>query len=292
MVLGYSTNAFVKYTLVESIEKIAGLGFKGVEIMCDQPHLYPPDFDDQALAQVKTTLAKFQLRVTNLNSFTLFAVGDTYLPSWIEPEADRRQIRIDHTLACLGLAKSLGCQNISIPPGGPLPGDMNRKEALKLFYQGLDQVIPTAETANVKLLVEPEPDLLLERTSEFKPFIEAIRSPMVGLNFDIGHFFCAGENPTVAFETLFPWIGHVHIEDIAPTRQHNHLIAGEGAIDFVDVFRMMQKLDYQGDISLELYPYVDRPEAAGQASLDFLRPILHETGYPVDTLLKAASDPI
>ncbi|MEA3230993.1 MAG: sugar phosphate isomerase/epimerase family protein [Thermodesulfobacteriota bacterium] len=286
MIFGYSTNAFVKHTLIEAIEKISRLGFKGVEIMCDRPHLYPPDFDDPALDQVKTALNTYRLKITNLNSFTLFAVGDTYLPSWIEPEAERRQIRIDHTLACLKLARTLGCGNISIPPGGPLPENMSREEALSLFYQGLERVIPTAEALEVKLLVEPEPDLLLERTSEFKPFIEEIRSPMVGLNFDIGHFYCAGENPAVAFEMLFPWIGHVHIEDIAPTRRHNHLIAGEGAIDFVEIFQTMEKLGYQGDISLELYPYVDQPEAAGRESLDYLMPILHHTGFAVDVLLK------
>ncbi len=42
MVLGYSTNAYVKHTLAASLERIADLGFKGVEIMCDRPHLYPP----------------------------------------------------------------------------------------------------------------------------------------------------------------------------------------------------------------------------------------------------------
>ena len=287
MIFGYSTNAFVKYTLIEAIEKISRLGFKGVELMCDRPHLYPPDFDDPALDQVKTALNTYRLKITNLNSFTLFAVGDTYLPSWIEPEAERRQIRIDHTLACLKLARTLGCGNISIPPGGPLPENMSREEALSLFYQGLDRVIPTAEALEVKLLVEPEPDLLVERTTEFKPFIEEIRSPMVGLNFDIGHFYCAGENPAAAFEILFPWIGHVHIEDIAATRRHNHLIAGEGAIDFVEIFQTMEKLGYQGDISLELYPYVDRPEAAGRESLAYLTPILHHTGFTVDALLKA-----
>jgi len=288
MILGYSTNAFVKYTLVESIEKIALLGFRGVEIMCDRPHLYPPDFNDHAIDQVKTALNKYRLKVTNLNSFTLFAVGDTYLPSWIEPETERREIRIEHTLACLKLAQTLGCGNISIPPGGPLPKNMTREEALSLFYQGLERVIPTAEALEVKLLVEPEPDLLLERATEFKPFIEEIRSPIVGLNFDIGHFFCAGENPAAAFETLFPWIGHVHIEDIASTRRHNHLIAGEGAIDFIEIFETMKKLAYQGDISLELYPYVDRPEAAGRESLAYLTPILHHTGYSLDAVLRVS----
>jgi hypothetical protein len=49
----------------------------------------------------------------------------------------------------------------------------------------------------------------------------------------------------------------------------------------------MKKLGYQGDISLELYPYVDRPEAAGRESLAYLMPILHHTGFAVDALLKA-----
>jgi sugar phosphate isomerase/epimerase len=102
MVFGYSTNAFVKYSLLDSFDRIARLGFAGVEIMCDQPHLYPPEYDNEKLTAVKASLEKNGLKPTNLNSFTLFAVGDTYLPSWIEPEADRRRIRVDHTLACLG----------------------------------------------------------------------------------------------------------------------------------------------------------------------------------------------
>ena len=275
MIFGYSTNAFIKYSLAQSIKKIAGLGFQGVEIMCDRPHLYPPDFGDKELASIKGLLTRLQMKVTNLNSFTLFAVGNTYLPSWIETEKERRDQRINHTVQCLNVAHVLDCGNISIPPGGPL-GPGTRKEALSLFHQGLDQVIPLAEALGVKLLVEPEPDLLIERTGEFKEFIKDVRSPAVGLNFDIGHFFCAGEDPAAAFEELFQWIGHVHIEDIAPSREHNHLIAGHGAISFFDIFTTMKRLGYTGDMSLELYPYVDTPEAAGKESMDFLRPIMEE----------------
>jgi len=38
----------------------------------------------------------------------------------------------------------------------------------------------------------------------------------------------------------------------------------------------------QGDITLELYTYQDRPEEAGRASLDFLRPIFEETGLAIE----------
>lgn len=280
MIFGYSTNAFVRFSLDESLEKIAGLGFRGVEIMGDRPHLYPPDFEAADMSRINKILRKHELKVTNLNSFTLFAVGDTYLPSWIEPEKARREIRIQHTLECLRKAEDLGCKNISVPPGGPL-NSMSRNEAMALFYQGLEAVIPFAEERGVKILVEPEPGLMIETTGEFKSFIKDIQSVAVGLNFDIGHFFCAGEDPAAAFAELFEWVGHVHLEDIAADRSHNHLIAGHGAIQFLTVFQTMVEMQYCGDISLELYPYVDTPEDAGRQSLEYLRPIFEKSGLDV-----------
>ena len=37
-------------------------------------------------------------------------------------------------------------------------------------------------------------------------------------------------------------------------------------------------LGYKGDVSLELYPYVDNPEEAGRESLTHLRRVLEEAG--------------
>jgi sugar phosphate isomerase/epimerase len=280
MAFGYSTNAFVRFSLFEAVEKIAHLGFQGVEIMCDRPHLYPHDFGPENLVRLQRLIQEQGLGVTNLNSFTLFAVGDTYLPSWIESDRERRDIRIRHTLECLRLAQALGCANISVPPGGPL-GGMSEREAFRRFYEGLEQVVPLAEELGVRVLVEPEPGLLMENSGQFRAFIREVRSPAVGLNFDVGHFFCAGEDPSVAFEELFEWVGHVHLEDIAASRVHNHLIAGLGAISFPDVLRTMVRLGYRGHISLELYPYVDMPEDAGRESLEYLRPIFREAGLEV-----------
>lgn len=280
MVFGYSTNAFVKFSLFEAIERIARLGFKGVEIMGDRPHLYPPDFDDGQLARLNKLLQNNGLKVTNLNSFTLFAVGDTYLPSWIEPDKERREIRIRHTLDSLNVAKTLACKNISVPPGGPLNG-VSRKEAMALFHEGLERVIPLAEELDIRLLVEPEPDLMIETTDQFLEFIRDVKSSVVGINFDIGHFYCAGEAPQRSFEILYEWVGHVHLEDIAPDRSHNHLIAGQGAIAFKEVLQTMVDLGYSGDISLELYPYTDTPEEAGRESLNYLGPLFQEVGLEI-----------
>jgi sugar phosphate isomerase/epimerase len=282
---GYSTNAFVKFSLSEAVEKIAGLGFGGIEIMADRPHLYPPDWNQETLRQLRDKIRQENLKITNLNSFTLFAVGDTYLPSWIEPEKERREIRIRHTLECLRVASFLGCRNISVPPGGPLQG-MSSRRALSLFHEGLEQVAPLAEEIQVKILVEPEPDLLLENSRQFKDFMRDIRSSYVGLNFDLGHFFCVGEDPVEAFRELFPWIGHVHLEDIAADRCHYHLIPGRGAMDLPGALRAILQSGYGGDLSLELYTYADRPVEAGREALSYLLPLFREAGIEPEALLK------
>jgi len=281
MILGYSSNAFTRFSLVEAARKIGALGFGGIEIMCDRPHLYPPDARDADLVAIREALDTHGLKITNLNCFTLFAIGDTYLPSWIEPDPARREMRIHHTLACIDLAHRLGCGRISIPPGGPLPPSLSRQQAFSLFYAGLEKVIPAAEDKGVHLLVEPEPDLLIERTAEFTAFIRDVQSAAVRLNFDIGHFFCVGENPSRSFETLFEWIDHIHLEDIAADRVHHHLIPGRGAIPFLELFQRIAASSYPGDICLELYTCVEDPESAGRESLNHLLPLFHEAGLRI-----------
>ncbi len=284
MKLGYSTNAFVHCSLFEAVDKIAGLGFGGIEIMGDRPHLYPPDWGKEELARLGDRISGSGLHVNNINSFTLFAVGDTYLPSWIEEDGTRREIRIRHTLDSIRLASGLGCGNISIPPGGPLNG-MSRRKAAGLFHAGLDRTAPLAEELGVKLLIEPEPGLFLENSSEFREFIRDLRSPFIGLNFDIGHFFCAGEDPAEAFHDLLPWIGHVHLEDIAADRRHHHLIPGRGAIELDKVLGAVRSCSYSGDISLELYTCADQPVEAGRESLEYLLPVFTSAGFDIKGLL-------
>ena len=56
------------------------------------------------------------------------------------------------------------------------------------------------------------------------------------------------------------------------------LIIGHGAIDFPAVLGTMARMNYRGNVSLELYPYADRPETAGEESLARLRPLFETAG--------------
>ena len=81
--------------------EIGAIGYEGVEILCDVPHLYPPLFPKQRLSRLNNFLGKQHLEVSNLNAFTLYAVNDVYHPSWIEMDKHSTNIRLMHTIDCL-----------------------------------------------------------------------------------------------------------------------------------------------------------------------------------------------
>src|SRR5260370_1015285 len=118
----------------------------------------------------------------------------------------------------------------------------------------------------VLLLIEPEPGLLVETAEQFLELMQHLDSPAVGLNFDIGHFYCVGDEPAPTVHRLARHIRHFHLEDIAATRVHHHLIPGEGAIDFAATLRAIRAIGYQGWITIELYPYVDDPDTAARTA--------------------------
>ena len=71
---------------------------------------------------------------------------------------------------------------------------------------------------------------------------------------------------------------HYHLEDIAASRVHEHLIPGRGVIDFPAVLCEIIKTGYEGFVTVELYPYIDNPDEAGREAKAFVDGLLAEIG--------------
>lgn len=278
MRLAYSSNAYMRFSLDEAASRIAALGYEGLELLADVPHAWPPNLLPRDVETIKETLDHHKLRISNINAFMMRAISDPrqpyWHPSWIEPDPFYRALRREHTKRALKLAAQLGAPGIQTEPGGPVPAGMTRRHALRIFYDELMPCVELAETLGVNLLIEPEPGLLIERFDQFLEFVAWIDSPAVGLNFDIGHAFCVGEEPQDWIPRMATWTRHYHIEDISPTRVHHHLVPGEGAIDFSAVVSAIKATGYDGWITVELYPYIEDPDAAGRRAKEVLAPLL------------------
>ena len=280
MKLAYSSNAYMNFSVEETIRRIADLGYGGLELLADVPHAWPAGLLEERKQAIRDCLDQHGLAISNVNGFMMNAVADPrqpyWHPSWIEPDANYRAIRREHTKRALLLAKQLNAPSIQTEPGGPLEEGQSWNAAAGVFYDELMPCVETAEQHQIDLLIEPEPGLLIETFEQYLEFVERIDSPRIGLNFDIGHAFCMGQAPQDWIARMADHTRHYHIEDIPATRAHQHLIPGHGAIDFLSTLREIADTGYEGWVTVELYPYIDDPDQAGREAKEFLESVNHK----------------
>lgn len=278
MQLAFSSNAYMRYPFEEAAARIRALGYEGLELMADVPHAWPAGLLPATKRSIREAMDREQLAFSNVNAFMMNAVADHrqpyWYPSFIEPDPAYRRIRTDHTRRALELCAELGAPHITTEPGGPLAPGQSRSGAIDIFVEELKPLAELAERLGVGLLVEPEPGLLIETTEQYLEVAERLGSSAIGLNFDIGHAFCMSEDIPGQVRRLAAHTRHYHVEDIAASRVHHHLVPGTGAIPFGPILEAIRATGYEGWLTVELYPFIDDPDAAGRAALATLGELL------------------
>jgi sugar phosphate isomerase/epimerase len=274
MKLAFSSNAYLNHTVEDTIGRIASLGYRGIEILADVPHAWPAGLLEEQRELIRGCLDRHGLTISNINAFMMNAVGDPrqpyWHPGWTDPDPHYRAIRREHTKRALQLAQDLGAPHITTEPGGQLTGEQSWQDGSQIFYEELMPCVELAEKLGVGLLIEPEPELMIERFDQYLEFVARVDSDAVGLNFDVGHAYCVGEDPQDWVAKMKSHTRHYHLEDIAATRVHQHLIPGHGAIDFDATLSEIAKTGYDGWLTVELYPYIDQPDDAAREAHKFL----------------------
>jgi sugar phosphate isomerase/epimerase len=274
MKLAYSTNAYVRTTLGSALKSIAELGFAAAEILCDRPHWFPGEVDEKQLAQTAELLQTLNLKVSNLNINTANGyynpqpVENVFEPSLTNRNSELRAWRERYTIEGIRLAQRVNAPCVSLTSGRPIPGTLP-EEALDYFVDSLKRICAVADEFGVKVGIEYEPGLLVESAVEAMAIIERVDSPMLGVNFDIGHSRVLGEAIGETVDLLAGRIWNVHVEDIKG-RKHFHLIPGLGDLPFADYITALKKVNYDGYLTVELYSYPEQPDEAGKAALEYL----------------------
>jgi sugar phosphate isomerase/epimerase len=275
MTLAFSTNAFTRFSLLDSLRAIKSIGYSGVEILADVPHAYPDSLDASAISAIAREIEKLDLAVSNINSNTAFgywrhAPPEAYFePSLISPLAQHREDRTRLILKSLELAKAVGAGNIAITSGRML-GGMPPDKAASQFAESLRPILDRADQLAINVGIECEPGLFVEYAVELREWIDRLDCPRLGSNLDVGHSQVLGESIPQTIRLLNDRIWNLHIEDI-PGRKHYHLIPGQGSLDWSALKTALVSIDYRRFLTVELYTYPHDPHNAAEQSLRFLR---------------------
>ena len=123
MKLAFSSNAYMHFSIEDTIARIADFGYRGIEVLADVPHAWPAGLLEERKESIRKALDKHNLPISNINAFMMNAVADPrqpyWHPGWTDPDPHYRAIRREHTKRSLQLAKEIGAPNITTEPGGP-----------------------------------------------------------------------------------------------------------------------------------------------------------------------------
>jgi L-ribulose-5-phosphate 3-epimerase len=274
MLLGYNTNGLAHHSLPAAIELVAKLGYRSVAITLDHAALNPFDASfDRQLQETAMLLANHGLRsVIETGARFLLDPHQKHEPTLVSAPS-RQPLRIEFLCRAIDAAADLGSDCVSLWSGVVHDG-APRDEAMRRLGDGLAAVLEYAERRGVPIGFEPEPGMLIDTMAAYAELVERVPSPQLKLTLDVGHLHCQGETPIAG--VVHQWadlLVNVHIEDMR-RGVHEHLMLGEGEMDFPPIIAALAQIGYDGGVHVELSRHShDGPNAARRA-YDFLNPLV------------------
>jgi sugar phosphate isomerase/epimerase len=138
----------------------------------------------------------------------------------------------------------------------------------------LRTIIDHADRRNVMLGFEPEPGMFIDTMARYEQLLQRIDAPCLKLTLDLGHLHCLGETPIADhIRRWAPRLVNVHIEDMK-CGVHEHLMFGDGEINFPPLMQALRDTNYAGGAHVELSRHSHMAPNAARQAYDFLRPLL------------------
>ena len=199
-------------------------------------------------------------------------------PTLVTADAGRRGDRIEFLCRAIDIAAQLNADCVSLWSGVVHDG-AGEGDAFSRLVAGLTEVLGYAEQKNVVLAFEPEPGMLIDSLARYADLLDELTAQRVDaarlkLTIDIGHLHCQGEVPIG--NHIRRWrdrLANVHIEDMR-AGVHEHLMFGEGEIDFPPVIATLAEIGYSGLLGVELSRHSHEGPSAARRAYNSLRPLV------------------
>jgi sugar phosphate isomerase/epimerase len=282
MLLAYNTNGLAHHNLLDAIELLAEIGYQGIAITLDHGALNPFDGrTEEQLAKVAESLAMYKFRsVIETGARYLLDLRHKHEPTLVSPSAKGRGRRADFLCRAIDVAAHLNSDCVSLW-SGVIHDGADQEDALRRLAEGIVPVLSHADSKAVGLAFEPEPGMLIDSLDAYDRLLAYLESKGVSteqlrLTIDVGHLHCQGELPIPAkIRASAGRLANIHIEDMR-AGIHEHLMFGQGEIDFSPVIAALAEIRYDGLLSVELSRHSHEGPLAARQAYDFLRPLLSQ----------------
>ena len=276
MKLAIDTSLMRDLSVDEALESVSKLGYRFVEV--GLAHFLPDEASDEETKAFDRALSNHGVK--------LAALFGTYPVSY--PEEEIRQRGVQQFQNAIGRARELGC-NLVV---AELMGDAERhSECSEAFKKSMSELIPTLEKSETTLCFEAHPGDFIERNKFAVDLVRSLQTSFVRYLYCVPHSFILGEDVREMIEYSRDVLGYVHLADsfkpektffsgryFPQVQPHQHLTIGKGDVDFRSVFASLQRIGYDGFLTVDPFSMRDTPVEAARESKSAAEKMMSEVG--------------
>ena len=239
MKYSFMTFSCPQLVLEEVLNLAKQYGYDGIEVRIDSEHKHGVEPGNSAAERNETRRKAEDVGVE------ICCVATSCM--YADPGKTRKAV--DHTLRCIDLAGDVDSPRLRVF-GGIIPESIDREESIDRLADALRSVADHAADRNVIVCLETHDDWC--DPDHVAAVIKKVNHPAVGVNWDIMHpIRVAGATMDSAYETLKPWIHHVHFHDGTMEDPLQFRPIGQGEIDHKRSVELLQGDGYQDYLSGE-----------------------------------------
>ncbi len=287
-------------------QKAADFGYDGLELACWGDHFEVSKADDAYCAQRRELLAKHDLQLFSISGHlvgqavcdNIDARHEAILPPHVWGDGDPEGVRqraAEELKATAAAAARLGVGVVNgftgssiwhLLYGFPPTPDSMIDDGFADFARRFKPILDEFQRHDVKFALEVHPTEIAFDIASAERAIEAVDGhPAFGFNYDPSHFGYQGVDYVEFIYRFADRIFHVHMKDVAwsatPTdagvfgghvafgdrrRFWDFRSLGRGNIDFEEIIRALNRINYQGPLSVEWEDGgMDREHGAAEA---------------------------
>jgi sugar phosphate isomerase/epimerase len=110
-----------------------------------------------------------------------------------------------------------------------------------------------AESSKVTVCFKPHAAHAVHNAERCKWLLKEVGSPRIRVIYDYSHFYVEGYELKASLTELLPHVAFLSVKDSKGTpEKHDYLLPGDGKTDYLEYFRLLKRLKYNGWVGVEV----------------------------------------
>lgn len=262
---------FKDWNLEETLEFVSQTGYQGIEIAPFTLADSVIDISSKRREEIRQKIQKYGLEAVGLHWLLVSPCG-LYIN---HPDKTIRDNTKNYLFALIDFCQDLGGKIMVI--GSPKQRNVldgrSYEETWKITREVFQECTRRAEEKGVTLCLEPLPRRetnFITTAAEAIRLVKEISHPNFRLILDV-HAMSDEDRPLEEIiSEAAPYLAHFHANDA------NKKGPGSGKVDFLPLFKVLEKMGYQGYVSVEVFDFEPDPRTVARKSLEYMKGVISD----------------